>query len=265
MSDIAVDLLTAIKSQLDTQTAAGMPLEDISSYFVIYTNAPVPPDYGTITPLLLVKMGTVTSEPISLLGCMNRKEYPVNFSVFTENNGDTEDKTAAELLDLVEDTFYGDTFSLSQFVSVTSKDYTQSSISPTFGDWNGAAEMFMTHIDTDMRGVTMPTCCARTTSPDTTVLATDTLSRGYDVLRIKGGVTMTSTPTIYAGTDGQLLTIVGLDDSSRVTLQDESNLPGSGMRMINGRDMTLGKNDSIQFSYVLGQALWIEQHRADVY
>jgi len=263
MSDITVSLLNAIKAQLDTQTAPGMTLEEINSHFVIYTD--VPRAYGTMTPMLLVKMGVVTAEPITLLNCMIRKEYPVNFSVLYENDGDPEDTTGAELLDKVENVFYGDTFSLSQFVSVTSKDYSQSSINPDFGVWTGASEMIMTHIDTDMRGITMPTACARTVSPDTTVLATDTLSRGYDVLRIQGGVIMTSTPTIYAGTDGQILTIEGLDDSSLVTLQDGSNLVGSGMRMQNGRDMVLGKNDSIQFSYDSGQKLWIEQHRADVY
>lgn len=265
MSDIAVDLLDAIKAQLDTQTATGMPLAEINSYFVIYNE--MPNAYGTMTPMLLVKMGVITTLPLTLQGCMSRKEYPINFSVLYETDGDPEDTTGAELLDKVENVFWGDTFSLSQYVSTTSKDYSQSSINPDFGVWTGASEMIMTHIDTDVRGTVMPSRCATTVSPDTTVIASDTLSVGYDVLRIKstGDVTMTSTPTINAGTDGQLLTIYGLDDAGLVTLQDEANLVGSGMRMQNGRDMVLGKNDSIQFSYDSGQALWIEQHRADVY
>jgi len=242
-----------------------MTLEGIRSYFVLYTAADVPSDYGTKTPVLVVQIGTVIGKPISIPACMTLKEYPINFSVFTENNGKMTDKKAAQLIDLVETVFYQDTFSLSQKVDFTSKDYTQSSIPPFSGDWNGAAELILTHKDTDVRGITLPSRCARTVSPGTTVIASDTLSRGYDVLRIQGGVTMTSTPTIHAGTDGQLLTIEGLNDFSLVTLQDESNLVGSGMRMINARNMVLGKNDNIEFSYDLGQALWIEQHRADVY
>jgi hypothetical protein len=76
---------------------------------------------------------------------------------------------------------------------------------------------------------------------------------------------MTSTPTIYAGTDGQKLTIQGMSDSGPVKLQDNSNLAGSLLHMAGARDFTLGLNDSIDFRYNLSQGLWIEERRADVY
>ena len=153
MSDIAINLLTAIEAALATETATGGSLDDIGSYFVLYTANDTPPDYGTVTPLVIVKMGTVTAGIIEITGCMMRKEYPITFAVFTEDNGDNEDKTSAQILDLLEDYFFQKTFDLSQFVDVISKDYAQTSIPPFSGGWNGSGELVMSHVDTDMRSI----------------------------------------------------------------------------------------------------------------
>jgi len=267
MSDIAIDLLEAIDARITTERESGGELEDIKSHFVLFTEADVPPEFGSQTPVLLVILQPVTGTVISIPGCMIEKEYPISFSVFTQNAGDTTSKTASELIDLVEDVFIGQTFSLSEWVDYTSKSYSQPANEPFAGDWNGFGELILTHRHVDIRGVTLAQPCAPVISPSTLVVATDILSRGYDILRIYAAtaITMTSTPTIYAGTDGQKLTIQGMSDTGTVKLQDNSNLPGSLLHMAGARDFTCGLNDSIDFRYNLSQGLWIEERRADVY
>jgi len=154
MSDIAVRLLEAIDAKLTTETASGEALEDIGSFFVMFTASDMPPDYGTILPLLLVRMGQVTSETISNCGRYMLKQYPVTFSVFTEDSGDKEDQTAANILDLLETAFFGQKFSLSQWCDVTSKNYQQASIKPLSGQWTGSSELVITHVNTDVRSLT---------------------------------------------------------------------------------------------------------------
>ena len=152
--DIARSLLAAIDALLDTEIQTGGSLDDAGSYFVIYTSGSSPPDFGTVLPLIVVKMGIVTSETISIPPCMMKKVYPVIFGVFTEDNGDKEDSTAAQILDSLEDLFFNNTLGgLSQWVDVTSKDYTQTSIPSFSGDWSGSGELIMTHINTDVRSL----------------------------------------------------------------------------------------------------------------
>ena len=150
--DIARALLAAIDARLAAKIQSGQSLEDVGSYFVLYTANITPPDYGTVLPLVVVRLGTVTAEQTSIPPCMVNKQYPVIFSIFTEDNGDNEDSTAATILDAIEDEFYGDMLSLSQWVDVISKDYTQTSLPPFSGEWNGSGEITFLHFDTDMRG-----------------------------------------------------------------------------------------------------------------
>jgi hypothetical protein len=151
--DIARSLLDAIQLRLKEKTLRGESLDVIGSFFVLRTANTIPPDFGTLTPLVLVRLGAVTAEQTSIPPCMVNKIYPVIFSVFTEDNGDNEDDSAAEILDLIESEFYGETFDLSQWVDVISKDYTQATF-PPFGQWNGSGEIIFNHYDTDMREVT---------------------------------------------------------------------------------------------------------------
>jgi hypothetical protein len=153
MADIARQLLDAIATTLATETATGGDLEDVGSFFVLYTASATPPNYGTVLPCVVVRMDTVTSEPIDVQGCMHRKVYPIRFGIFTEDNGDNEDTASAEILDALEDVFFNKTFGLSQLVEVVSKDYTQTSLQPFSGDWNGSGELVMAHVDTDMRSI----------------------------------------------------------------------------------------------------------------
>jgi hypothetical protein len=151
--DIARALLAEIDVRLAYKIQTGESLEDVGSYFIMYTANATPPDYGTMSPLLIVSMGTVTAEETSIPPCMVDKQYPVKFSIFTEDNGDNEDSTAAGILDKIEDEFYGDMLSLSQWVKLTSKDYTQTSLPDFSGEWNGSGEITFTHFDTDMKEI----------------------------------------------------------------------------------------------------------------
>lgn len=153
MADIAQDLLTAIETRLKAKIQTGESLEDVGSFFVMRTANAIPPDAGTLTPLIRVQLGTTIAEQTSIPPCMIHKIYPVIFAVFTEDNGDNEDSTAMGILDAIEDEFYGETFNLSQWVDVRSKDYTQTSLPPFSGDWNGSGEIIFNHYDTDMREV----------------------------------------------------------------------------------------------------------------
>lgn len=267
MSDIAIDLMEAIDARVTTEREVGGLFEDIKSHFVLHTEAGEPPEFGSRLPLLLAVMQPVSGEVISIPGCMIEKQYPVSFAVFTQNAGDTRSKTASQLIDIVEDVFIQETFSLSEWVEYGGKNYSQPTNEPFAGDWSGFAELVLTHYHTDVRGVTVASPCAPLISSSTLVVATDTFSRGYDILRIyaASAITMTSTPTIYAGTDGQKLTIQGMSDTGTVKLQDHRNNAGSTLHMAGARDFTLGLNDSIDFRYNLSQALWIEERRADVY
>lgn len=267
MSEIAIDLLEAIDARITTEREVGGDLEDIKSHFVLHTEAGEPPEFGSQLPCLLAIMQPVTGEKLYLSGCILNKQYPISFMIFTENAGDTTSQTASTLIDAVEDVFLQETFSLSEWIEFNGKSYGQPSNEPFAGDWSGYAELNLTHYHTDMRGIAVASPCAPLISPSTLVVATDTLSRGYDILRIyaASAITMTSTPTIYAGTDGQKLTIQGMNDTGTVKLQDHRNNAGSTLHMAGARDFTLGLNDSIDFRYNLSQALWIEERRADVY
>lgn len=75
--------------------------------------------------------------------------------------------------------------------------------------------------------------------------------------------TLTSTPNVEAGTDGQIMIIMGNDASNTVTLQDERNLASSGLRLAGGVDFTLGQYDTITLEYDGSASLWIELGRSN--
>jgi hypothetical protein len=78
-----------------------------------------------------------------------------------------------------------------------------------------------------------------------------------------GDITITATPSIAAGVDGQRLLIQGTDNTDTVTLQDESNLAGSDLNLAGGVDFTLGRGDTIEVIYDSGDAKWFEITRSD--
>jgi hypothetical protein len=84
-------------------------------------------------------------------------------------------------------------------------------------------------------------------------------SRSYVQVNPTATVTLTSTPTIGPGTDGQFLVISNVSSSFAVTLQDHLVLAGSGVKL-GGANLTLGPLQSVYLVYSNTAAAWI---RAD--
>ncbi|NIT56082.1 MAG: hypothetical protein GWN00_07540 [Aliifodinibius sp.] len=76
-----------------------------------------------------------------------------------------------------------------------------------------------------------------------------------------GAVTITATPNIAAGTEGQILILTGESDANTVTLQDESTLAGSNLQLSGGNDFTMGQYDTIELMYV--GSVWREISRSN--
>ena len=264
MSDQRSNILTAIDNALDGWRASGQVLEEIHSHCTLFTAADAPPDYGLMSPLLIVSAPSVESTPHTLCASFMQKILPVTFSLFTENQGDTRRRTASSLIDLVETAFYNQTFGYSKHVDVTSKDYTQTSISGFSDTWAGAAELTITHMYLDVRDEVMATPWERTVSDDLTLLASTVIPSTYDSVRVQGAVTLTSTPSIQAGEDGQRITIFGISDSAIPTLQDEQDLAGSGVILQHHRPFSFGKNDNMELEFNASQAKWLEIRRNDL-
>jgi hypothetical protein len=153
MADTKVQILEAIESHLATETAPGGDLDDAKSYSVKYTTTEIPPEYGYPLPTIMVDPLSDQVFPISIPEIMTRKEYLIRFRVLFENNGDTDRKEAAQLLDLVETAFYARTFRLAEWVDVISKDLMVPTAPPYEGPVNGAATMIMRYIHIDVRAI----------------------------------------------------------------------------------------------------------------
>jgi len=102
---------------------------------------------------------------------------------------------------------------------------------------------------------------------DSLYLATETLVSDTSLIRVGGSggaVTMTSTPTIVAGTiDGQILSITGTDDTNTVTLVDDDNDAGTKLELAGSIDFTMGKYDKIVFEWYATDSVWIEVSRSN--
>lgn len=79
-----------------------------------------------------------------------------------------------------------------------------------------------------------------------------------------GAQTLTSAPTIAAGTDGQILIIYNVDvDGDTVTIQDRGTLANSNL-WLTTTTFVCGKGDSITLKYSSDLAGWIEIARSNV-
>ena len=100
--------------------------------------------------------------------------------------------------------------------------------------------------------------------------AGDTIDFGrWDKIRVQGDsgpVVLTSTPNIRTDNipDGQELLLVGSSNSDPVTLQDEVNFPGSGLRLQNEQNMTLCLKHNIKLVYMKEYNEWVEMSRSHV-
>lgn len=154
MSDQGVPILEGIDTRLATVTGAGQTLEDIATYYVDFSNNEKPPDFGTAFPALLVDMLPMSGETVSIPPIMTRKTYPVRFRLYTEQAGYTRDKTGAQLIDLVEDAFFQQRFSISNLlVDFTTKNYTIPAEIPFAAQLNGGGTLILTYRYTDTRAI----------------------------------------------------------------------------------------------------------------
>lgn len=88
----------------------------------------------------------------------------------------------------------------------------------------------------------------------------------YAIVRISGSggaVTVSATPSIAVGADGQILILQGDDDTNTVTLNDEATTPGSKLQLNAGSNCTLGKGDILMLTYDAGDAYWYEICRSN--
>jgi hypothetical protein len=77
------------------------------------------------------------------------------------------------------------------------------------------------------------------------------------IVRVQGSTTANSDVTqIEAGYDGQVITVVGQDDTKTITLKS-----GGNIRLAGAADLILKKNYSGAFHYDASQSLWIETNR----
>lgn len=88
----------------------------------------------------------------------------------------------------------------------------------------------------------------------------------YGIVRIQGSggaVTVSATPSVAAGSDGQIIILQGDSDANTVTLNDEATTAGSKLQLNAGANCTLGKGDILMLTYDSGDGYWYEICRSN--
>lgn len=142
--DIAI--LDGIEARLETYVKDGMELAGIAQYVVMRTEYDMPPDFGTAFPALRVRMLPQSGQVVSIPPCMLRVQCPVEFQVYTEQAGRTEDVTASELINLIHEVFWQCNLGISNLlIDFTSKDYSLPTEIPFAERLNGGATLIYTY------------------------------------------------------------------------------------------------------------------------
>jgi hypothetical protein len=130
----------------------GGTLAALNSFWVDFTNTGNPPRMGSHSPIAVVHMLPVPGERLTCIPCWTEKRYPLQFDVYTKTAGDSEDETAATIIDAIEDEFINNNLGLSEDVLAPQKSYAIPANAPTF-DFQilGGASLVITHIYTDIR------------------------------------------------------------------------------------------------------------------
>lgn len=100
-------------------------------------------------------------------------------------------------------------------------------------------------------------------SATTSIVAATGITVSNKVMRIQGSggaVTITALPSINANftVDGFELVLQGDSDTNTVTLQDESQLTGSKLKLQDTLNQTLGKGDILKLMYDAGDGYWYQ-------
>jgi len=74
-----------------------------------------------------------------------------------------------------------------------------------------------------------------------------------------GAVTITATPNIPTGANGQKLCLLGNSDANTITIQDDDVLASSGVKNQGNVNITLGSGDQVCYQYWTAKASWIMQ------
>lgn len=96
------------------------------------------------------------------------------------------------------------------------------------------------------------------------VAASSTIASDSDVIRLSTDAsrTITSTPTIKGGADGQIIRLMNINASFTVTLQDNATLANSNL-FLSAATVVLGPYDSILLEYVSGKG-WVQISQTNV-
>lgn len=101
-----------------------------------------------------------------------------------------------------------------------------------------------------------------TSSAIQSLLAATAVSPDATKIRVVGNggaVVLVATPTITApAADGQILVIMGTNDTNTVTFQDESSLAGTKLQLNGGNDRVLGLYDTLTLMYDSSTGFWVE-------
>ena len=105
----------------------------------------------------------------------------------------------------------------------------------------------------------------QTLAADSTIAVSTAVISVVPIVSAGGAITLTSTPTLQTSgvSTWHLAIVIGTSDTDMPTIQDESNLPSSGLHLSNKRNMTFGKNDTCLFLF--NGTVWIPLGREDSY
>jgi hypothetical protein len=91
------------------------------------------------------------------------------------------------------------------------------------------------------------------------VVAGTSIQPDAEVVQISssGDVTMTSTPTIADGVDGQEILLINRDTTDSITIQDNGTLANSGLELT-GTTLVLGPLDNVRLRYISALDKWVQ-------
>jgi len=86
------------------------------------------------------------------------------------------------------------------------------------------------------------------------------------LIRIQGDaapISITATPNIAAGSDGQMIILEGSNNVNTVTIRDSANLANSGIELSDGIDFVMGVGDTLTLIYNATTSKWNEVNRSN--
>ena len=137
---------------------------------------------------------------------------------------------------------------------------------------SGTTPQITTYIGLDVAALSSATTNIGIRNADTTVYtsgATRTLAAAGNTISASAtfveidnstgaSLTLTSTPTIADGQDGQMLILMNVDSADSIVLKDISTSATSNLQLAGSADLTLGPTDSVTLLYSSALGDWIQ-------